>query len=151
MTPRARNAPKLWPAEPVSLKWIVPSGRHSSPHRLAISWLRIVPTVRLVLMISQLRANRLAVLERRLGQVQQLRAVERQLEAVILLPRAVRADVRCGFSIGVSSSVRSRPSAFQCWIAAFVSRQSTRPTISSIVRKPSSAMIWRASSATMNR
>ena len=42
----------------------------------------------------QLLADRLAVFERRLGQVEQLRAVERQLEAVVLLARAVRADVR---------------------------------------------------------
>ena len=50
--------------------------------------------MRLVLMIVELGADLLAVFERRLGQVEQLRAVERELEAVILLARAVRADVR---------------------------------------------------------
>ena len=55
-----------------------------------------------------------------LASVEQLRAVERQLEAVVLR-RACSTCRRpaCGFLIGVSSSVRSRPSAFQCWIASF--------------------------------
>ena len=91
MTPLARKAPKLWPAEPVSLKWIVSSGSRSTPYRLAISWLRMAPTVRLVLMIVELLADALAVLQRRPGEVEQLRHVERQLQAVVLLLRAVRA------------------------------------------------------------
>ena len=46
MTPGARNAPKLWPAEPVSVIWIVPSGRPALPHRRTMRLLRIVPTLR---------------------------------------------------------------------------------------------------------
>ena len=54
-------------------------------------------------------------------------------------------------SAGASSGDRSKPSAFQWLIAARVCRTSTRPTMSMKRRKPSSAMIWRASSATMNK
>ncbi|HST04905.1 MAG TPA: hypothetical protein VLQ48_09235, partial [Chloroflexia bacterium] len=39
-------------AEPVNFTWIVPSGSPVSRHRLEISWLSIVPTVRLRLRIG---------------------------------------------------------------------------------------------------
>ena len=53
ITPRDRKAPKLCPAEPINLIWIVSSGKPANPYRLAIALLSIVPTVRFVFLILQ--------------------------------------------------------------------------------------------------
>ena len=97
MTPWARNAPKLWPAEPWNLKWIVPSGRQI----LAVSLGDLVAEDRADRAIGvddlELGADGRAVFQRRPGQVEQLGAVERQLEAVVLAAGAIGAHVRPRF------------------------------------------------------
>ena len=35
--PRGTNAPKLWPAEPTNLIWIVSSGSPAAPYRFVTS------------------------------------------------------------------------------------------------------------------
>ena len=52
LTPLARNAPRLWPADPLNLIFTVSSGNSSAPWALANSLLRIVHVVRSVLMIG---------------------------------------------------------------------------------------------------
>ncbi len=52
MIPRGRKAPKLWPADPWNLSWIVSSGSPAPPYRRVSSLPRIVPTVRLTLRIG---------------------------------------------------------------------------------------------------
>jgi hypothetical protein len=52
---------------------------------------------------------------------------------------------------GRRMSEKSSPFAFQCSTAGCTSSSSTRPTISSIVRKPSSAMCSRSSWATKRK
>ena len=58
--PRGTNAPNDWPAEPVNVRSMVPSGSPSPPYFLVTSWPRMVPTVRLTLRIAHLGAHRLA-------------------------------------------------------------------------------------------
>ena len=50
--PRGTNAPNDWPAEPMNVMSMVPSGRPSPPYFLVTSWPRMVPTVRLTLRIA---------------------------------------------------------------------------------------------------
>ena len=52
MTPRGTKAPNDWPADPVKVRSIVPSGSPSARYRLVTSWPSIVPTVRLTLRIA---------------------------------------------------------------------------------------------------
>ena len=47
--PFGMNAPKLWPAEPLNLIWMVSSGRPAAPHFFVTSLPVIVPTTRLTL------------------------------------------------------------------------------------------------------
>ena len=98
MIPRGRNAPKLWPAEPWNLSWIVSSGSPAPPCRRVSSLPRMVPTVRFDVADRQLERDRLAPLQGRLAGRDQRRPVERRLEPVILVAdladRDVRADVR---------------------------------------------------------
>ena len=49
--PLVRNAPKLWPAEPLNLMWMVLSGNPGCPYRLATSPASIAPAERSVLAI----------------------------------------------------------------------------------------------------
>ena len=57
---RAAKAPKDWPAEPVKVMSMVSSGRPAPPNFLVTSWPSMVPTVRLMLRIGDLGADRLA-------------------------------------------------------------------------------------------
>ncbi len=81
--PAGTNAPKLCPAEPVSVMSIVLSGRPAPPHRFVTSCPSSVPTVRLTLRTGRLIvtwcASRIAVL-RQLDEG----LVERLVEPVVL-------------------------------------------------------------------
>ena len=96
----------------------------------------IVPTVRLTLRIGSSISTGSPLLQRRRGQLDQL-VVERLLEPVVLRSaRSARPTVG-----GTSGLVQDRatgrgPRAFQCSTARRASSRSTRPTISSTVRKP---------------
>ena len=94
MIPRGTNAPKLWPAEPLNLSWIVSSGSPAAPWRRVSSLPRIVPTVRLMLRIGSSSDDRLAPLQGRLASRDQRRPVERRLEPVILVADLADGDVR---------------------------------------------------------
>ena len=69
--PRGTNAPKLWPAEPLKLSWIVSSGRPAAPYLRVTSLPVIVPTTRLTLRIGSSARDLLAALDRGLADVEQ--------------------------------------------------------------------------------
>ena len=56
--PLGMKAPKLWPAEPWKVSWMVSSGRPLGPCRRVTSLPRIVPTTRLRLRIGTVAATR---------------------------------------------------------------------------------------------
>ena len=91
--PFGRNAPKLWPADPLKEIRMVSSGRPSPPYRRVTSLPSIVPTVRLTLRIGRLNLHRLLVFERIFRKFDQL-VVERQIQSVILVLRVVSRTVR---------------------------------------------------------
>ncbi len=66
-------------------------------------------------------------------------------------PSHSRRPTWLGTGGSYSTAERSIPFAFQCSTSVRCTRQSTRPTISSTVRKPSSAIILRRSSATKKK
>ena len=84
VTPRARKAPKLWPAVPVSAIWIVSSGRPAWPNLRATSPDSIAPTVRFTFLIVSVICTGLGdFAERGLGRLDQL-VIERAFQAVVL-------------------------------------------------------------------
>ncbi len=95
--PRARNAPKLWPAMPSNATWIVSSGKPSWPYLCASTPDSIAPTERLALRIRCVRRTGCLLVDGRPRRRDQL-MVERAREAVILLfllrPRDVRRHLR---------------------------------------------------------
>ena len=82
-------------------------------------------------------AHRLALFERRLRLGDQL-VVERLVETVVLPSRNGRSRPPASPAPGRGCATGRRPCAFQWLIAGTMSSRSTRPTISSNVRKPSS-------------
>ena len=82
--PFGTNAPKLWPADPLNLIWMVSSGRPAAPYFFVTSLPVMVPTTRLTLRIGSSAVDLLAALDRRLAQAEQRGDVERLVEAVIL-------------------------------------------------------------------
>ena len=61
--PFGMNAPKLWPAEPLNLIWMVSSGRPAAPHFFVTSLPVMVPTTRLTLRIGSSADDLLAALD----------------------------------------------------------------------------------------
>ncbi len=94
MIPRGRNAPKLWPAEPVNLSWIVSSGSPAPPYRRVSSLPEDRADGAVDVADRQLERDRLAPLERRPACREQRRHVERLLEPVILVADLADGDVR---------------------------------------------------------
>jgi hypothetical protein len=80
------KAPKLWPAEPLKRMRIVSSGRPLAPYLRVTSLPGDRADDAMHVANRQLCGDALAALDRRLAQIQQLRDVERLLQAVILLP-----------------------------------------------------------------
>ena len=79
------NAPKLWPALPLNSDGSCPPAGRSARASCVISLPVIVPTTRLTLLIGKFGADLLAALDGRLADVEQLRHVQRFLQAVILV------------------------------------------------------------------
>ncbi len=124
----------------------MPSGSPAPFHRLVISWPSIVPTVRLTLRIGRSISTCWPSWIAGWAQADQL-DVERVGEAVVLAAPTGAATGRTGSAGTARIGLMSRPAAFQWSIAARVSSASTWPIISAIVRKPSSAISSRTSSA----
>ena len=139
------NAPKLCPAEPVNRSEIVSSGRPSRPQRRVTSEPSMVPTVRLTFRIGNVARTGEALGERRLGEVEQGRRVERRLDAVDLESSSGGPRTSRGRRAGRGAGEKSSPRAFQWSTAGRTSSRSDRPIISSIVRNPSRAMCSRTS------
>ena len=66
--PFGMNAPKLWPAEPLNLIWMVSSGRPAAPHFFVTSLPVMVPTTRLTLRTGSFGRHFLAARDRGLAQ-----------------------------------------------------------------------------------
>ena len=147
--PRGTNAPNDWPADPVKVRSMVPSGSPSPPYRLVTSWPRIVPTVRLTLRIATCAAHRLALLEGGLGQRDQLGDVERLVEAVVLARAACPAQGRALRQLRLVQDRREVEPRGLPVLHRARPRRARRPGRSPrrCVRKPSSASSSRTSSA----
>ena len=97
--PRGMNAPKLWPAEPLKSdadRVFRQAGGAVLARDLAAGD-RADDAIHVA--DRQLRDDLLAALDRGLAEVEQLRDVERLLEAVILRDLAEAADVRAGIGL----------------------------------------------------
>ena len=81
--PRGRNAPNDWPAEPVSVMSMVPSGSPAPPYRRVTSAPSMVPTVRLTLRTGTSNRTGCPLLERVGGPGDEL-VVEGLHQAVVL-------------------------------------------------------------------
>ena len=81
--PAGTNAPKLCPADPVSVMSIVLSGSPAPPQRFVTSWPSSVPTVRLTLRTGRSIFTWWRVVDRRLGEFDE-GLVERLVEPVVL-------------------------------------------------------------------
>mmetsp|Transcript_4606 Transcript_4606/g.12576 ORF Transcript_4606/g.12576 Transcript_4606/m.12576 type:complete len:309 (+) Transcript_4606:2957-3883(+) len=154
--PLHNQAPRDWPAWPVSLAWIVLRGRPASPKRLDTSWLRVVPTALWVFCTSISRytgstSSRLPTsADRHMGMRCTSKPVSRPWSC--LLTQYCMAPGR-RLPAGSSSLDRSMPASLglELMTSLSISSMSARPTMSSTLAKPREAMISRISSATMKK
>ncbi len=143
--PFGTKAPKLCPAEPERLTWMVPSGRPSLRYRLVTSWPSMVPTVRLVLRISTSISTGWP--DSRAGAAWRISSLSSAFSrpwSCEPVQRRSCSKVEVGWW---RMGERSRPLAFQCSTAGRVSRHSTWPMASASERKPRAARCSRTSSA----
>ena len=110
--PAGRNAPRLWPAEPVSVMSIVSSGRPAPPHRLVTSWPSSVPTVRLTLRTGRSIVTGWA--SRIAGWASSMNVWSSASSRPWSWPTLWMSVCPYGFSGTCRIGVMSRPDAFQC-------------------------------------
>ena len=143
--PGAKNAPKLWPATPTHLIFMVSAGSPADPYFREISALSIAPIVRLQFRVGMVISTGVfsSIDFRAFSMSIGSRDFEKSWDCF-----DVQRNAPPGGNIGtVRIFEKSSPLAFQCETASFTSSISTLPTISSMVRKPSCAMISRTSCA----
>ena len=136
--PRGTNAPNDWPAEPVSVRSMVSSGRPAPPYLLVTSWPRIVPTVRLTLRTAS--AARTGSPRSRASPASATSSLSSACSSpwsCALVQRGSWSGKTSRYAGWCRIGVRSRPAAFQWSTAGATSSTSDRPMASSRVRKPS--------------
>ena len=102
--PRGMNAPKLWPALPVNLRWIVSSGRPFGAVLLRHFAADDGADDAVDVADGQVGVDALAAFDGRLANVEQPRHVQRLFQAVVLVNLAVTADFRPGLRADAESA-----------------------------------------------